>query len=312
MKTPAVQKFIKPGLPLIIVTVLFFLLSWSYNIFFRFEQSSILNTLIILACTILNGFLIAFINKKFAIIRTRTFLPVLIYFLLVTVWKRSFLDIYPHISLSIFLLCLIILMGMYKNRNAVVPALWLNLLISVISIVNPIYLLLIPTIYIGIIHLQSMSLKVFLSSVMGLLIPWIYYLSYRFYMGNEISNISLLINEFHPSIWIYEMLPLEMIYTGLASLIFILAMFGIYSNLFNDSLQTRIYINLYVFIFVYLFLLSFLFPSTLISILPIFVFLTSILLSHPFTLKHTKFTNYLFLLFCGMNILYMIYDILIA
>lgn len=311
MKTLTVQKFVKPGFPLIILTSIFFLISWSFNLFFRFDDVNFIELISIFAISVLNVFLISFINKKFTVIRTRTFHPALIYFIFITTWKRGFISIYPHIGLSVILLCLIILMGMYKERQAVIPALWINIFISAISINNPLYLIFIPVLWVGFIQMQSISLRVFLSSLMGLVLPWIYYLSYQFYKGNEIANFQALISEFKIGLWTNEMLPHELIYSGLICLIFIISLFNIYSNLYSDSLQTRKYINFFVFISAYLLITSFLFPSTIIVNLPIYAFLLSILMSHPFTLNKTKFTNILFLIFCGVNLIYLFYDIIL-
>lgn len=317
-KSPTIQQFIKPGVPLAVILVLLFLVSWGLNfIFFRDPQhypaassrlpepNSFWLIISIFFVTVLNLLFIALINNKFSIIRERSFLPVFLYALFITSWKESHFLICSHLAVSVFLISLGLFMGMYKNRAAVIPAFWGTLFISLSGILNPVYLFLIPLVWIGFVQLKCFSSRVFLASLMGMLIPWIFYFSYQLYAGNEIIIFRTLFEEFQPGFLLKALTIYEQIYIVTIILIVIVSLIGIFTNLLSESVQNRKNINVLGLMLVFLILLIFIFPKHALAFLPLIASLMAMLLAHPFTLQKTRFYTILFYIIIAIHVGYM-------
>ena len=317
-KSPTIQQFIKPGVPLAVLLVLLYLVSWGLNFFFirdvqhypaastrLLEPNSFWLITSIFLITVLNLLLIALINNKFSIIRERSFLPVFFYALFITSWKESHFLICSHLAVSVFLISLMIFMGMYKNRTAVIPAFWGTLFISLSGMLNPVYLFLIPLIWIGFVQLKCFSTRVFLASLMGMLLPWVFYFSYQLYAGNEIVIFRTLFEEFQPGFLLHALTIYEQIYIVALILIIIISLFGIYNNLLSDSVQNRKNINVLVLMLVFLIVLVFIFPKHALAFLPLIASLMAMLLAHPFTLQKTRFYTILFFIVVAIHAGYM-------
>lgn len=89
MNRPIIQKFIKPNILLAVMLLLLFMGGWVFNyVCFRdtyagsvsgidaFISNAGWHILIIVGITFLNLVIVATINRKYAIIRVRTFIPV--------------------------------------------------------------------------------------------------------------------------------------------------------------------------------------------------------------------------------------------
>lgn len=318
MKSPTIQQFIKPGVPLAVLLVLLYLVSWGLNYFFipDIQDYNVLDTRLfepnnfwlitsIFLLTVLNLLLFALLNNRFSIIRERSFLPVFFYALFITSWKESHFLICSHLAVSVFLISLMLFMGMYKNRTAVIPAFWGTLFISLSGILNPAYLFLIPLAWIGFVQLKCFSTRIFLASLMGMLLPWIFYFSYQLYAGNEIVIFNALFEVFQPGFFLNALTIYEQIYILALVLIVVISLFGIYTNLLSESVQNRKNINVLVFMLVFLIALVFIFPKHAPAFLPLIASLIAMLLAHPFTLQKTRFYTFLFFIVIAIHIGYM-------
>lgn len=318
MKSPTIQQFIKPGVPLAVLLVLLYLVSWGLNYFFipDIQDYNVLDTRLfepnnfwlitsIFLLTVLNLLLIALLNNRFSIIRERSFLPVFFYALFITSWKESHFLICSHLAVSVFLISLMLFMGMYKNRTAVIPAFWGTLFISLSGILNPAYLFLIPLAWIGFVPLKCFSTRIFLASLTGMLLPWIFYFSYQLYAGNEIVIFNALFEVFQPGFFLNALTIYEQIYILALVLIVVISLFGIYTNLLSESVQNRKNINVLVFMLVFLIALVFIFPKHAPAFLPLIASLIAMLLAHPFTLQKTRFYTFLFFIVIAIHIGYM-------
>ena len=321
MKHPAIRKFIDPGMPFTVILAILYLGSWVLNFFYMREPSyysaayvrittpnNVWLIIGIVFFTILNLLLIVQINHKFSIIRARSFLPVFIYALFITAWKESHFLLCSHISLSVFLICLMLFLGMYKNRKAVLPAFWGSLFISSTGLLNPVYLFLMPVIWIGFMQLKSFSARVFIASLMGVLVPWLFYVTYQLYAGNDLLIFRTLFEEFEPNFLFSNLILHEQIYIATILLIFIISLTGIYTNLLNDSIQTRQNLNLLVLLLVFLLIIILTFSKHALAFLPMVAFCMAMLLAHPFTLHKSKFYSILFHVFCVINVAYMFFN----
>ena len=271
-----------------------------------FLPNSLLSNLVCMSLTMLNAFLIAQINNRFTIIRTRTFLPIFIFLLLTASFNQTHKLIGSHISLTLFIFALFNFFRMARDRKASEDAFMGSLLISISSLlINPL-IFIIPMCWIGFMMFQSFSLRTFLASVFGMLTPWILYLSivimvqpdYNLSKAFNINIISdLNINQFPLS---------ELIYTSLMGIIGIIGIVGMYSITNSDAINTRNKLNFLLFLLISLLILSFIFRNQFISFLPLIALVYAMLMSHPLTLKQNNFYGIVFLVFCIINIAFVI------
>ncbi len=323
MKSPALQYLIKPKWPVLLIIALLFCGAWGFNIYnFQFEDipfaltlnlellvnNTFIQTLIIFLLTILNSVLILKINKKFSIIRTRTYLPVFFYGLFILVWNSSHQLIYPHFSLSLFLLSILTLLNTYKNRKSVLSIFWTSLFTGFITIINPIFLYLMLILWLGMVMLQSFSFKTFLASIIALIIPWTYFLVYQIYKGSEIIVLDKLAAILNAKPITNYISFYDKIYLFTINIILIITLIGFYSNLLRDSIRTRKNINYFVLSLILILSFSMIFPFSLLVLMPFIAFFMAYLFAHFFSLNQSLFYTILFYIVLLFNIAYWIFN----
>lgn len=255
---------------------------------------------------LLNAYLIAQINNRFTIIRSRTFLPILIFLILMCTWDETHEVNGSHITLTLFIFSLFYFMGMYRDKNSTENAFMGSFLIGLSSLINNPLIFLMPACWIGISIFQSLSLRTILASIFGVVAPWILFFSGIYYFHPDTDFLHIFNTGFylHP-----ELLSLTLIHQiYLISILIVLAIciVGMFSISSGDVIRTRN--NLYfllILLFTVLFI-SLFFDNQSIIILPIIAMLYSIIASHPFTLKLNTFYGILFIFFCTINIAFVV------
>jgi len=98
----------------------------------------------------------------------------------------------------------------------------------------------------------------------------------------------------------------EIIYAAAITIIMIISIFGMYSITNSDAINTRNILNFLLFLLITLIILSVIFRNQFISFLPLIALVYALLISHPLTLKQNNFNGILFLVFCLINIAFVI------
>jgi hypothetical protein len=325
MKFPNLKKIIAPNAALSVILVVLYLFTWAMN-YVSFpdynnydgavaritDMNKTSSLLIILIITAINLLLIDRFNYKFNIIRTKTFLPLFIYALLITSWRESHLLVFSHISLSIIIISLMSFFDMYRNKMAAEQAFIGSLLIGALSLFNPVYLLLIIIVWLGFVLLNCLSIRNFLASLMGITIPWIFYLSFHIFTAREIHIFRHLTVDFTPDL-IFTQDELHVrIYVVSILLILIAGLVNLYRTSFNDSVQTRRYLNYLVMLLLMVLIPTLLLSNNILSFLPLIAFGYAMLLSHPFSLQKSKWQTILFFIFFAVNAAYLFYNFTLA
>ena len=268
--------------------------------------NSLLTNIVSITFTLLNAFLLTQINNRFTIIRTRTFLPVFTFMLLMASWNETHIANSSHLTLTLIIFALFFFFSMSRDRNASEPAFMGSFLISVSSLfINP-YIFLIPVCWIGFIIFQSFSLRTFLASIFGTLAPWILFLSARYiFLGSfDLQHIFSVTPTFTFNISTIS-LPV-LIYSGAFLFFIIVSILGVFSLSNGDAIHTRNKLNFMTLLLIYLTLLALIFRTQFTLFLPFIALIFSLLFSHPFTLKHNNFYGILFIIFCVLNLAYII------
>jgi hypothetical protein len=279
------------------------------NMQYVIQPNTLLSNILSGIITLFNAFLIAQFNNKYTIIRTRTFLPIFIFLLLMSSWNDIHLLNGSHFALTLFILALFFFFDMYRDPNASEQAFMGSFLISAASLIVHPLVFVIPVCWMGFIMLKSLSLRTFLGSVFGALTPWILYIS-GIYILNPKFDISKFDNIFNLSINIdYSLssysLP-TIIYIVAMVIFMIIGLLGLSSSTHSDAVHTRTKINFIMLLFFAITIIGFLFKDEFASTLPLIALFYSILISHPFTLIQNKFYSNLFFIFCLLNIAYFI------
>lgn len=278
----------------------------SENIQSAFLSNKLLSNVICLIFCFLNAFLISQLNNRFTIIRTRTFLPVFIFLLLISTWNQTHSSISSHFSLTLFILALINFFNISRDKNASEQAFMASLLISASSLLINQFIFLIPVCWIGLIFFQSLSLRTFLASVFGTIAPWLIFLTISYY-NNPTFNFSELFAfnlNFKADLPVFRIN--ELVYVAAISLISIISIFGMYSISNRDATSTRNKLNFLVFLLVSLSVFVVIFQNQINSFLPVIALVYALIFSHPLTLKQSNFYRILFTIFCVLNIAFVI------
>ena len=271
-----------------------------------FLPNILLENIICLALTLLNAFLIAQINNRFTVIRTRTFLPILIFLILMATWNQTHIAVSSHLAVTLFIFAIFYFFSMSRDRKASEQAFMGTFLISISSILINQLAFLIPVCWIGFIIFQSFSLRTFLASVFGALTPWILFLSASYLINPDVNfNQFFILNlNFQSNFSAFSIA--EMVYSAGISVIMIISILGMNSISNSDAIITRNILNFLIFLLISLTVLSFIFQNQFILFLPFIAMIYAMLISHPLTLKQSNFYGILFVVFCILNLAFII------
>jgi len=271
-----------------------------------FLADSLLSNLVCIGFTLLNAFLVAQINNRFTIIRIRTFLPIFIFLLLMSTWNQTHVTVASNLGLTFFIFALFNFLYMSRDHKASEQAFTGSFLISLISLLYNPFIFIIPVCWIGFMMFQSFSLKTFLASVFGTLSPWILYVAFTYIQHPEFDFRHLIHLDINSDLNIMTFSISEIIYAASIVLIMIISVVGMYSVSNSDAINTRNKLNFLLFLLISVFILSFLFKNQSISFLPIIALIYAMLISHPFSLKQNNFYGILFVIFCLINLAFVI------
>lgn len=273
-----------------------------------------LNTLTInivnIVLVYINSMMLIQLNNIYTLIRTRTFLTILIYLFLMSSWSETHLLIGSHLAVTFFTFSLFYFFRMYRDNQASEQSFMGSFFIGVCSIIiNPL-LVLIPICWIGFIMLQSFSLRTFLASLFGFLTPWILFFAAKLYIHTDnlknINDIDFYIS-FKPAI---PTLPI-LIYIIALSIIFVICLFGMFSKFQSDAIHTRAKLNFLIVFFIALLLIALIFTIPFIAYLPFIALIFSVIASYTFSLNQNNFYSIIFIVFCMINIAFVIYKLFI-
>lgn len=314
MKAFSLSPFIKPGIATFLMMLIGYLSIWTANVLLlpEFDESvttlrdtqwpityHIASLLILIA---VNSVLLRRFVLHFSIIRIKSFLPVLFYLTFTVIWKGMRTDVLPHIFLTLFLLSLELLFGMYRNRKAVEAAFLASIIISAVSLFNPLFILTIPIVWMGMMITNALSLRVWLASLTGIATPWIFYNSWYWFQGMETEMATSLVDR---TIFVTGIPHLHwtfLIYAAVMAVVGIIALIGLYSRLLEDSIQTRKYIHVLVFTSFYTIVLAAVYGTSAHLFLPLIAFLVAVLVAHPLSIRRSLVYSVIFIVFFLLNI----------
>lgn len=267
--------------------------------------AGLLTSITSLLLTLLNAFLIAQLNNRFTIIRNRTFIPVFVFLMLMSVAGQTHQLPGAHFALTLLLIALFVFFNMFRDKQASEQAFLGSLLIATGSLFIEPILLFLAVCWMGMIRFGSFSLRTFLASVFGGLVPWIFYFTIRYYFEPDLLWINTLFTGFETGFTLFERPVNELIYLACMTLIIITGLVGLYSNLHGDSIQSRAKLNFLTIILIFSFAFSIVFVNCYAIFIPFTLMAYAVLIAHPLTLKPNGFYAILFIVLVIINLAYL-------
>ncbi len=273
--------------------------------------AGLLTSITSLLLTLLNAFLIAQLNNRFTIIRNRTFIPSFIFLMLMSVAGQTHQLPGAHFALTLLLIALFVFFNMFRDKQASEQAFLGSLLIATGSLFIEPILLFLAVSWMGMIRFGSFSLRTFLASVFGGLVPWIFYFAIRYYFEPDLLWINTLLKGFETGFTLFERPVNELIYMTCMLLIMAIGLVGLYSNLHSDSIQSRAKLNFLTIILIFSFAFSLIFVNCYAIFIPFALMAYAILIAHPLTLKPNGFYAILFIALVVVNLAFLISNIIL-
>lgn len=323
------KKIVAPGFPLAILLliagyilwIVFYISGFSHPLVREntalpalFKIVAFKNNLLLhifnLALTILNSVLIFQLNNKFTIIRARTFLPVFIFNFLIGVFYETHVLFGAHLALTLTIISFFMFFEMFRNSDASEHAFLGTLFITLGSLFAKPLIFVIPLCWLGFVQFKSFSLRTFLASVFGMLLPWIFYFAISYYFHPDWLWINKLLHGFNIEFTISQRPLNEIIYLAAMILLVFVALGGLYPNMHNDSIQTRAKLVFLSYILFGVFALSMIFSHSYFTFTPFLAMAISLLMSHPLTLRQGNFYSIIFIIFVVVNLAFVVSNLI--
>ena len=268
------------------------------------------NELISLGVTIIIGYVFIETNTTFNLIRTRTSMPVCLYWLIAT--ALFFLHPFEWTNLVplVFILATYQLFHSYESVSSSPFIFHSFLFIGLGSIAFPQLLYMVPMLWGSMIPFRAISIKSFLASIIGLMTPYWFIFGYALYF-NEMHILLTPLREaahLYPIDYSHLTLP-EIASWGFITLLLIVSGFHYWQISYMDKTRTRIYHSYLAIAGFWATLLSILQPVHLCEWLSIQLICTSFLCGHLFSLTRNRFSGIFFIVTFVLYILLMSFNL---
>jgi len=268
------------------------------------------NELISLGVTVIIGYVFIETNTTFNLIRTRTSMPVCLYWLIAT--ALFFLHPFEWTNLVplVFILATYQLFHSYESVSSSPFIFHSFLFIGLGSIAFPQLLYMVPMLWGSMIPFRAISIKSFLASIIGLMTPYWFIFGYALYF-NEMHILLTPLREaahLYPIDYSHLTLP-EIASWGFITLLLIVSGFHYWQISYMDKTRTRIYHSYLAIAGFWATLLSILQPIHWCEWLSIQLICTAFLCGHLFSLTRNRFSGIFFIVTFVLYILLMSFNL---
>ena len=268
------------------------------------------NELISLGVTVIIGYVFIETNTTFNLIRTRTSMPVCLYWLIAT--ALFFLHPFEWTNLVplVFILATYQLFHSYESVSSSPFIFHSFLFIGLGSIAFPQLLYMVPMLWGSMIPFRAISIKSFLASIIGLMTPYWFIFGYALYF-NEMHILLTPLREaahLYPIDYSHLTLP-EIASWGFITLLLIVSGFHYWQISYMDKTRIRIYHSYLAIAGFWATLLSILQPVHWCEWLSIQLICTAFLCGHLFSLTRNRFSGIFFIVTFVLYILLMSFNL---
>ncbi len=318
------NKTITPTLLITIIVYFLSLIIWGVTFFYGtkmleqdndsryflqnlFPTDTAVSHIITFFLMLLNAILLRKFNEKFRLIRVRTFLPELVYVVLITSWLPLHSCYMAQISLLLILVIISIIFDAYWHRNATENAFLSFFLISILILILPEWIVLVPFLLLFFYLLRSYSFKVFLASILGTLPIFSFIFVYNYFLDDEFLNILNILKKIIEPDWIQFDNLFIIIYVAILLLLFVLSFFQRRLLKLQDRLKEREYIDVLRVLVLAPTILIVYKSKTMFMVLPLLAMIYSFLFSYSISLKKSWLNKILFYLFVIVSFIFPLY-----
>lgn len=265
---------------------------------------------IYLVITTLIGYLMIEINTAFIMIRTRTTMPVCIFWVIAT--SMFFLRPFEWENLVplAFLLSIYQLFQSYEAASPAIPIYHAFLFVSLGSLIFPPLLYLAPLLWGSMIPFRSISIKSLLASLLGIITPYWFLFGYSFFFDQMPLFLSTLkeMIRFYPIEYGYLTIS-EIASWSIITLLMIISGFHYWQISYMDKTRTRFNHSFLVIVGLCVTLWISLQPIYLHELIVIQLICAAFLSGHLFTLTRNRFSGILFIVTFVVFILLMSFNL---
>lgn len=285
------------------VAVLFCLLIWLIGL----DSWSELGTLATVALT---GYLMIEANTTFSLIRTRTSLPVCIYWCLFS--ALGFLHPFQWSCCAVpaFMAAAFSLFYSYESARAVFPVFHAFLFLSLGSLAFPQLLYYVPLFLFGAFVFRALSVKSVFAALFGLLVPYLFLFGHAFWhdeMPLFYAPFQELVSS-RPVVW-SEVSVVEWVSWIVVMVLQMVCSVHYFQVSYQDKSRTRIFLFFWLYLSLFTLLFLLLQPCHLMVLLPIQLIGTSFLAGHLFTLTRNRFASVFFIVMLVSSFLLTCYNL---
>lgn len=280
------------------VVILFCLLVWIVSL----DSWKDIFTLVITALT---GYLMIETNTTFTLIRTRTTLPVCIYWSLFATLVFLHPFEWSNFTPLAFLLAVIHLFRSYESSHASSSLFHAFFFLALGSLAFPELLYFTPLFLASTFSFRSLNPKSFFACLLGIAAPYWILFGYA-YWNEDLSLVASSWQElFHFQSIDYECWSLSYwISWGFICLLQLVSSIHYFQVSYQDKTRTRVYMSFWVFATHWTTVIALLQPQHLQPLLPVQLICTSFLAAHLFTLTRNRFSSVFFIVtFIGIILL---------
>jgi hypothetical protein len=197
-------------------------------------------------------------------------------------------------------------MDMYRDTSAVRKAFTGSMFIGIAGFFAPPLILILPSVWVSLILFQSMSVRIFLASLFGIVAPWIIYVTINMNFHSDLLWAEKLIGNFTPALP-QNNFPLHiLIFGAITLLVFLIGLTEFFNGLRHDSIQTRQRLKLFIWLFFISVTGAVFYSDSMPVFLAVSAISFSMILAHPLTLQKSLFNSVLLIILCIANIAFVI------
>jgi len=277
-----IQQTIVTGRYSLSVAILFALAAWSFHL------SGDTSYLRGLACCLLIGFLLLWIDRSYTIIRERTKVETILYLLTGACFLPLHAWNWGMVAAVFLLFALYPLMRSFKKNYPQKDLFESFVMLSIGGLFFPKLLLLIPLFFLGASQFLALNLKSLIAAILGFMFPYWMLIPYAIY----VQDYSLLTAPFEQLV-VFE--PIggsfeseHLILFIMLSVLFFVSTLHYISTSHEDKMRTRVYLSFIIMMGVFLLTYTALQPADAVNMFPLIGIPICLMGAHYFTLTGNR------------------------
>lgn len=263
-------------------------------------------------CMALSSFLMMQLNNQNSLIRIYSRMVSCCFLIIVCAGGFLFPSIRASVTTLCFLTFLLLLFQTYQDKHSVGRTFYAFSMIGLLSLLHVRVLYFVPVFWLLMaFKVQSLSFRTFLSSVIGLLLPYWLLAPYLVWKG----SLSSLMEHFEQLGWVTYPADYDILTTGQIAffcLLVVLAVIGtvhFFRKRYQDKIRTRMLYDVFIIMLWLSLAMLAVQPQHDLLLFPVAVICVSPLVGHFLALTGTRWTNIAFFVVTALTLLLTIYNI---